>query len=475
MEWLCRLPEQVVDRYRALTVPTRLACLVLGVAVLGGLVMLWGGRSEGPYEPLFDGRTFSPRELAKMTAAFQTSGLKGARLADSQILVPKSSMDAYLVALDAADALPADFDDSLDEIAADSNPFASRRQTEMGYRLAEQKKLARILSGMNGIETASVQYAEIKKPGFPPTYDIRAVVAVRAEGKRHLAYEEIEAIRDTVAGYVAGLDRAQVTVSDLNACRAYPGSVDPADPAAASYAARAEQARLEEEFLAKIKRRLVAYPGAIVGVNVHLAEISGNAFADAAPAARRRFAPALVSASIDLPRSYFAQVWREQNSDTGSPDRRTVQAIEQEVKQTVEQAVLALLPPPAEPTRRSPQVVVTSYEDLPPPVESTAAAWRAGAVAWVTARRSLIGAVFLLAIGVLLLVRSRRRTAAARSDTERKASSEVTEGAASAACDVDATKSPGTGPNLRVEIRRVIQENPQAAAEAVQRWLGKAA
>jgi len=73
------------------------------------------------------------------------------------------------------------------------------------------------------------------------------------------------------------------------------------------------------------------------------------------------------------------------------------------------------------------------------------------------------------------LVRSRRRTAAARSDTERKASSEVTEGAASAACDVDATKSPGTGPNLRVEIRRVIQENPQAAAEAVQRWLGKAA
>ena len=172
----------------ALTVPTRIACLVLGVAVLGGLLMLWGGRSDGPYEPLFDGRTFSPRELAKMTAAFQTAGLKGARLADNQILVPKANMDAYLVALDAADALPADFDDSLDELAADSNPFASRQQTEMGFRLAEQKKLARILSGMNGIDTASVQYAEIKKPGFPPTCDIRAVVAVRADGKRHLAY-----------------------------------------------------------------------------------------------------------------------------------------------------------------------------------------------------------------------------------------------------------------------------------------------
>ncbi len=281
-------------------------------------------------------------------------------------------MDAYLVALDAADALPADFDDSLDEIAADSNPFASRQQTEMGFRLAEQKKLARILSGMNGIDSASVQYAEIKKSGFPPTYDIRAVVAVRAEGKRRLAYEEIEAIRDTVAGYVAGLDRAQVTVSDLNACRAYPGGGDAAGPAAASYAARAEQAKLEEEFRTKIQSRLVAYPGAIVGVNVHLADASASTPPDAASAAaRRRFTPALVSASIDLPKSYFAQVWREQNTDTESesPDRRAIQAVEHEIKQTVEQAVLALLPPPADPRRRSPQVVVTSYEDLPSPAE----------------------------------------------------------------------------------------------------------
>ena len=64
---------------------------------------------------------------------------------------------------------------------------------------------------------------------------------------------------------------------------------------------------------------------------------------------RRRFTPALVSASIDLPKSYFAQVWREQNADTESesPDRQAIHAVEQEVKQTVEQAVLALLPSPA--------------------------------------------------------------------------------------------------------------------------------
>lgn len=473
MEWLSKLPEQVAERYRALTVPTRVACLVLGAAVLGGLIMLWGGRTDGPYEPLFEGRTFSPRELAKMTAAFQTAGLPGARLADGQILVPKANLDGYLIALDAADALPADFDDSLDQIAASSHPFASRQQTEMGYRLAQQKRLGRILSGMKGIETASVQYAEVKKPGFPPTSDMRAVVAVRAVGKRQLTYEEIEAIRDTVVGYVAGLDRTQVTVSDLNACRAYPGGAA-ADPAVANYAARAEQARLEEDFRAKIQSRLTAYPGAIVGVNVQLTE--GAESPSSGPAAARRLTPALVSASIDLPKSYFVQVWREQdaNAESASLDHRTLQVIERDVKQTVEQAVLALLPPPIAELRGSPQVVVTSYEDLPPPDQRPATAWRVGAVAWVTEPRFLIFAASVLAAGVLLWVR-RRRSTAALGDAGRRESGDVGHDATPATCDSASPASPEEEPSIRMEIHRAIQENPQAAAETLQRWLRKAA
>jgi flagellar biosynthesis/type III secretory pathway M-ring protein FliF/YscJ len=408
-----------------------------------------------------------------MTAAFQTAGLKGARLADGQILVPKANLDAYLVALDAADALPADFDDDLDQVAADSHPFASRQQTEMGYRLAEQKKLARILSGMKGIETASVQYAEIKKPGFPPTHDIRAVVAVRAEGKRQLTYEEIEAIRDTVAGYVAGLDRAQVTVSDLNACRAYPGGGDTADPATASYAARAEQARLEEEFRAKIQSRLAVYPGAIVGVNVQLAEASEGTSSSPA-AARRRLTPALVSASIDLPKSYFTQVWRERNAEASAIGGQALPAIEREVKQTVEQAVLALLPPPAAQLRGSPQVVVTSYEDLPRPSAPAMAAWRAGAGAWLAEPWFLMLAASLLAAGAWLLIR-RRRAAAALGDVRRKASGDVAHDASPAVCASGSPISPGAKPSIQLEICRAIQENPQAAAETLQRWLSKAA
>ncbi len=469
MEWFSKPAEQIVERYRALTVPTRIACLALAVAVLAGLVLLATGHASGPYQPLFEGRSFSFRELAKMTAAFQAADLREARLSEGQILVPQAKLDAYLVALDAADALPADFDDSLDDVAAESSPFASRQQTEMGYRVAEQKKLARILSGMNGIETASVQYAEVKKPGFPPTTDVRAVVAVRANGDRELTYEEIEAIRDTVAGFVAGLDRDQVTISDLNACRAYPGGDGPGS-AAANYAARAEQARLEEEFRTKIQNRLSAYPGLIVGVNVQLAEAPETPVAGVASAGRRRFAPALVSASIDLPKSYFARVWRERsvNAEGTALDRQALQAVEEDIKQTVEQAVLALLPSPTADLRGTPQVVVTSY-DAAPRVETDTAELRSVAAAWIMAHWSLLAAGGLLIASVVLVVGSRRRPAAVASRLQEAAATDATDDPPSDA------KPLAAAPEVHVRIHRAIQENPQAAAETLQRWLRKAA
>ena len=50
------------------------------------------------------------------------------------------------------------------------------------------------------------------------------MVAVRMSDGRHLRLEEVETIRNTAMAYVAGLERENVTVTDLNAFHAYPGS-----------------------------------------------------------------------------------------------------------------------------------------------------------------------------------------------------------------------------------------------------------
>jgi flagellar biosynthesis/type III secretory pathway M-ring protein FliF/YscJ len=327
---------------------------------------------------------------------------------------------------------------------------------------------------MHGIENASVQYAEVKKPGFPPTTDVRAVVAVRASGNRELTYEEIEAIRDTVAGFVAGLERAKVTISDLNACRAYPGDDGPGS-AAATYAARAEQARLEKEYRTKIQNRLTAYPGLIVGVNVQMEQPFDSPLQAAPNPGSRHLAPALVSASIDLPKSYFVQVCRERSGQAAGtpPDRTALQAVEEDIKQTVEQAVLALLPPPTADLREVPQVVVTSYDA--PPSPSDTAELRSLAATWLAAHGSLLAAGGLLVVSLWLMLSIRRRAATIASRASETTGQNLV---ADSPPETFAPADPqpqAAGPELHIRLHRAVQENPQAAAQTLQRWARKVA
>jgi hypothetical protein len=151
-----------------------------------------------------------------------------------------------------------------------------------------------------------------------------------------------------------------------------------------------------------------------------------------------------------------------------------LQAIEEDIKQTVEQAVLALLPSPAAELRGAPQVVVTSY-DAPPSVETNTAELRSVAAAWILAHWSLLAAGGLLMASVVLVIRSRRRPIAVASCLEETATAEIAGSLASDSLTESDPKSPSAPPEVRVRIHRAIQENPQAAADTLQRWLRKAA
>ncbi len=476
MESLARIADRLTKQIRTLPARGRFAVLLCGLAILFGIVVFANRTTSQTKEPLFDGQTFSFGELAEMMAAFGDAGLLDAETVGNQIHAPRAELDRYLVALKATDAMPLAIDDSVDQAVASSSLFPSFSETERVHLHAEEQKLARIVAHMHGIETASVQYDEVKKPGFPPTVEARAFVAVRAIGGRPLDYEQIEAIRDTVAGYFGGLERADVTVTDLVACRAYPGSYDASDPLAAGRAFATLKRLLEDEYRANIQSQLEMYPGAVVGVDVHLSAPAEASTQPGAPARGSPMAPSLVRASISLPQSLFEDLWRRRyRQPMGAvPTLGELQECEREVQTSVEQTVVAMRPPPASHMRTAEQVTVTSHWDAPALAAESDATWTFGT--WLGGHRlaAILGTLLIVGAGLGLVYRYRDSLSDAPSADNATASETgpemTTDPTATVSDEMDSAVL-----DVQEAIARIVRQNPESAAELIRNWLGKAA
>jgi flagellar biosynthesis/type III secretory pathway M-ring protein FliF/YscJ len=479
MENLALMGSRLIGHLRSLPERGRWAVLLCGLLILVGIVFAANRTSSPDLEPLFDGQTFSFAELAQMSAACSQAALPDARIVGNQLHVPRAEQDRYLVALQASGALPLAIDDAVDQAVSNSRLFASPGEIERGYRIAEQKKLARIVANMAGIETASVQYDEVKKGGLPPTVEVRAFVAVRAVGGRTLEFAEIEAIRDTVAGYVAGLERGDVTVTDLVACRAYPGSYDMSDPLAGGRAYTTLKRFFEQEYRDNIQHRLEMYPGAVIGVDVHLTAppVGGGSDGPAASRTRTPLVPSLVRASIGVPRSLITELWRRRTGQSaGVPaDTEQLQRVEQEICADIQRMVSAMLPPPAADMPSTSQVTVTTHWDSQP-VEDPSGALRPAVAAWVAEHPAVVG-LAVLGLAVVGAFGWRYR---ARLPSRRRATDNTAPDPPSAAPTVagPTSRDPSTesaDSDLRETLGQLVRQNPQAAAELIRNWLDEAA
>lgn len=459
MDWLNKAWRRSARRFRSLPPNAQLASIALlfGAVVVGTLVLPTGRETE--YTALLDGASLSPAEVIQMTAALRKAGLRNSRIEGRQILVPQDKVDDYLVALHNAGALPGDFDNTPVETPG-FNPFATREHIQQTQLEADKRKLERILTGMKGVESASVQYTQEKKPGFPPVLETRAVVAVRMAEGRQLRLDEVETIRSTAVAYVAGLDRKDVTITDVNAFHAYPGGdaglVD-------NYAITAIGRMWETDLRDKIERQLSMVPGAIIGVTAHFDERVPDSAGDEAAAAATR--PVLVTASVGIPDSYCQLIWRQRDSAGNAPSPEQLRAIEEEVAGNIKRAVTAILPTPAIGWETDRQVEVTTYEELAatPQVEpSTPDSPFLGS-------STLVGLFFALCTGgaVWWLV-------AKRNGADASAPSSNTHAAGELLSDLQEGSSP-TDAVLQNELQQAIEKDPNAAAKLLNQWLRDAA
>jgi flagellar M-ring protein FliF len=269
MDFVNKAYAQLVELFHSMSVGTRIATGLLLAAVIVSLVYLFQFRVVGGDEYLLGARPFSSSELTKMEAAFAQAGLRKSEVVGNRIRIPRGQKDLYLAALAEGDALPPDFYKYLDEAAAADSPFVSAQSLEHRQRNAKQKELALIISRMRGIESATVQYDQEIKHGLTREKQKTAMVAVQTIGGQ-LDQDQLKAIKNVVASAYAGLERPQITITDMTGGFSYGGAVGPDGvPEDESLYASHKQG-YERDWQRKIAEQLAYIPGVIVGINVEL-------------------------------------------------------------------------------------------------------------------------------------------------------------------------------------------------------------
>lgn len=269
MDFVNKVSTQAAELLRSLSPAARLAAGLLVVVVAISLVYLVQSQVTHGDEFLLDGRPFSASELTSIEAALAQAGLGGSTVAGNRIRIPHGQKSAYLAALAEANALPTDFYKYFDDAVAAENPFVSSRSLELKHANAKMKELALIISRMQGIESATIQFDEEARPGLARTKQKTAMVAVWTAGG-NLCDDQVRAIRNVVASAYAGLQRRSITITDMTSRLTFGGAGDSDGFAEEVNVYATCKLQYERDWQRKIADQLSMIPGVKVNVNVEM-------------------------------------------------------------------------------------------------------------------------------------------------------------------------------------------------------------
>ena len=558
MDFVNKAYAQAAELFRSLSPGTRIVAGLLLAGIVVSLIYLFQFQATAGDEYLLGGRPFSGSELKACEAAFAKAGLSQSVIVGNQIRIPRGKKDEYLAALADGNALPADFNQYLDEATAADNPFASTKSIDVKLRNAKQKELALIISRMRGIESATVQFDEEIKSGLTRQKHKTAMVAVQTVGGA-LEEDQLKAIRNIVASAYAGLDRNDITITDMTSGLSFGGAPGPGGVPEGESVYATHKHNQERFYQRKITDQLSMIPGVIVGVNAELSpelehtirtvkldpkpvpinarETSkestttapqiggrpgavsngvGNQAQSVAAAAgsggssttetqsdiqtvpgfeesktdKVGLIPTIVTASIEVPSSYFLKVWRQRNPAAAGatpkePDPSDLAKVETETVNRIKETVRNLLPPVAQGTNPYPHIVVSTYTDLPGPAV-VAPSLAATSGTWLAENWQML-AVVGVGLGSLLMLRGMIRSpaalprpAAAHAEAHSGPRLAAVESEPESADEAEPEKVlrrrfQSSGPDLRAELQDIVKENPDAAANILRSWIGEAA
>jgi flagellar M-ring protein FliF len=226
MEFLIRAYLQIFQLYRAMSPGSRVTSgLLTALAVLGG-GYLYLHQNTTPEVDLMQGIPMTASQLPAMQAAFAKANLKSYAVRGTSILVPRGQEADYMAALALANALPSRPGGAQHEAINSTNPFEFGSLHDQRMKIAKQEELAHGICQIPGIESAYVLYDVDNRPGpFEKKIITAAAMIKPSEGKR-LDESLVLAIREMVAGAIAGLKVENVAVTDLASGRTWHGVLE---------------------------------------------------------------------------------------------------------------------------------------------------------------------------------------------------------------------------------------------------------
>lgn len=204
---------KIVETLKGFTVQQRTLAVILLAVVVLGVVALTAWLSKPSMTPLFSG--IDPSDANAIVEQLRTDGVPYELTAGGgTILVPEESVyDQRLKA--AAAGLPEAGSGSgyslLDTMGVTSSEF----QQDVTYKRAIEGELARTISAMAGVKTASVQLAIPEQTVFVEEQrDPTASVFVETKAGAELTGDQVQAIVNLTSASVEGMKPTDVAVTD---------------------------------------------------------------------------------------------------------------------------------------------------------------------------------------------------------------------------------------------------------------------
>ena len=270
MDFANKACVQLAELFRTMTPAARITSTLLLAVVVISLAYLFRYRVSSADAYLLAGHHFTNSQLARVESAFSQAGLGNYQLEGNRVRIPDNQRVQYVAALAEKNALPPGFFDHLDKMIGETRVWSTNKDREQNWKIARQKELSNILRNMSGIQDAVVVYDDIEGHGLTRKRIVTASVQIWPNSNNDLEETRVEMIRDLVAGSIAGLNPENITVTDMEANRGFPGGGS-GGPAAALRSPYAVLKRhYESEWVRKIRKALDMVPGVVVEVNVEL-------------------------------------------------------------------------------------------------------------------------------------------------------------------------------------------------------------